>query len=71
MITRHVQILYGPTPAGPYLREGAYQIGEVQARSWTVFGIAGLVHASGRVPVGKPLHCSVLQRQLGCSSTRA
>ena len=49
---------------------GVYQIGDVQSRSWIVFGNRGSSHASGRPPSGSALHCQVVQRQLGFSSTR-
>ena len=50
---------------------GETQIGEVNARSWTVFGTRGCAQPSGRSPSGRALHSQVLQRQLGFSTTRA
>ena len=50
---------------------GWYQIGELQALSWIVFGTCGSVHAGGRSAAGNELQAYVLQRQLGFSTTRA
>ena len=47
---------------------GVYQIGDVQARSWIVFGMAGLSHPG---PSGEALQIRVEKRQLGFSKTRA
>ena len=39
---------------------GSYQIGEVQARSWMVFGRAGSSHPAGRSSSGADRHWNVL-----------
>ena len=49
---------------------GAYQIGEVQARSWIVAGIEPSSQAAGRASGSNSRQWRVDQRQLGFSTTR-
>ena len=55
----------------PPISQGAYQIGEDQARSWITFGVVLLSHPLGRLADASVLQSWVLQRQLGFSMTRA
>ena len=57
--------------ASRHQRTGSVQIGEVQARSWTVFGTSGSLQPSGRSASGRARHWRADQRQVGFSTTRA
>jgi hypothetical protein len=50
---------------------GRTQIGDVQARSWIVFGTAGSSQVAGRCAAVSALHAYAVQRQDGFSITRA
>jgi hypothetical protein len=58
----------GEVVSGP---QGAYAMGEVQARSWIVSGRRPAAHPSGRSAAGSDKQRRADQRQLGFSTTRA
>ena len=68
-------LVIGALPAQP---EGVYQMGEVQARSWMVFGTSGSQQAASAPgwlagssqETSWALQAQVVQRQVGFSTTR-